>query len=720
MWRYLGSLGILLWSSLALAGPGVELGNGASPKVPRDWPANFPVSRQGGDTIESAFVINSVPFTDQGTTTGFSNDYDAACPFTNSVAPDVVYRYTPATAERISIDLCGSSYDTKLYVMDADFTVLACNDDWYTGPPCGGYVSAYAGLELTGGEVYYIVVDGYGTEHGEYSLAITIDEPCIVGAHQDAQFEFEPPLVDGYVDSWNGGCNSDGQPFQELDQFPLYEEKWFYGVSGWYLYSGANYRDTDWFTVSLEPGGELDVTLVAEQTSTLYQLDATDCNNVLVLQFAQAEPCEPATLHIEGTAGSTVWLWVGPSSQTPPPDFLGHEYHYSLQRSGWQGPPDLSFVGADRAPGCPSLPLGWVEATTDFSSFQDDYHAPAGCFSNPATGPDAIFEVYMQAGENLDFENEYTIYPQPPLARTPEDSVVCYLVDDLRLGDGSCVDAFGSINHRWDTFTALETGFHYLIIDFTGGSPDHSTRMYIWNEASAPPPAPAHDTCDGAIEIPGYGPFDFADELSAARNQYDLAGASGVGGTMGDVVYRVSMAFGDRFDATMTGIGWQEAMYLVRDCTNVVGSCAAVAAPGGPDAVHLLYTATEPGDYWLICDSYGIGPRPFTLTGSLLSGLTDAGESPAQVTLHAPAPNPFNPRTTLSFWLPASQTCRLAVYSLDGRLVRTLLEESLAAGAHETVWDGTDAHGARVASGTYVCRLEAGQVTTLRRVVLVK
>ncbi|OQY29591.1 MAG: hypothetical protein B6244_03080, partial [Candidatus Cloacimonetes bacterium 4572_55] len=88
---------------------------------------------QEGDTFENAFVIDALPFTDTGTTVGYINDYDEVCPYSGSTSPDVVYEWT-ATEGIYNLDLCGSLYDTKLYVYAADqLTVVACNDDYHTG-----------------------------------------------------------------------------------------------------------------------------------------------------------------------------------------------------------------------------------------------------------------------------------------------------------------------------------------------------------------------------------------------------------------------------------------------------------------------------------------------------------------------------------------------------------------------------------------------------------
>ena len=53
-------------------------------------------------------------------------------------------------------------------------------------------------------------------------------------------------------------------------------------------------------------------------------------------------------------------------------------------------------------------------------------------------------------------------------------------------------------------------------------------------------------------------------------------------------------------------------------------------------------------------------------------------------------PNPFNPRTTIPYSIPAPGSVRLTVHDLGGCLVDTLVDELQAAGAHTWVWDGRD------------------------------
>jgi hypothetical protein len=100
----------------------------------------------------------------------------------------------------------------------------------------------------------------------------------------------------------------------------------------------------------------------------------------------------------------------------------------------------------------------------------------------------------------------------------------------------------------------------------------------------------------------------------------------------------------------------------------------------------------------------GIWHRP------LLSPVpSEENPSPRAVLRHA-APNPFNPRTTLAFELPAPAWVRMAIYDVRGRLVRVLVDESLTSGSHVATWDGRDRRGGDVASGTYFARIDAGAV----------
>ena len=84
------------------------------------------------------------------------------------------------------------------------------------------------------------------------------------------------------------------------------------------------------------------------------------------------------------------------------------------------------------------------------------------------------------------------------------------------------------------------------------------------------------------------------------------------------------------------------------------------------------------------------------------------------------SPNPFNPRTTISYRVERPGSVRLTVHDLRGRMVRSLVSASLPAGAHTVGWDGTDASGRSVPSGQYLLRLEAGGAVDGAKIMLAK
>ena len=83
-------------------------------------------------------------------------------------------------------------------------------------------------------------------------------------------------------------------------------------------------------------------------------------------------------------------------------------------------------------------------------------------------------------------------------------------------------------------------------------------------------------------------------------------------------------------------------------------------------------------------------------------------------------PNPFNPRTRVAFSLREPGAVSLDLFAADGRFVRSLLNGSRAAGAHEVLWDGIDSRGGRAPSGLYFLRLHSGGQTDTQKLLLVK
>jgi hypothetical protein len=96
-------------------------------------------------------------------------------------------------------------------------------------------------------------------------------------------------------------------------------------------------------------------------------------------------------------------------------------------------------------------------------------------------------------------------------------------------------------------------------------------------------------------------------------------------------------------------------------------------------------------------------------------------QSPAKIAIHGNTPNPFNPRTQLSFEIPGGgRDMQLKIFDVRGRLVRTLLHEFRGEGLHKVIWDGRNDDGDIVASGTYFAELVAGTESVSEKMLLLR
>ncbi|HOX25878.1 MAG TPA: FlgD immunoglobulin-like domain containing protein [Candidatus Krumholzibacteria bacterium] len=155
---------------------------------------------------------------------------------------------------------------------------------------------------------------------------------------------------------------------------------------------------------------------------------------------------------------------------------------------------------------------------------------------------------------------------------------------------------------------------------------------------------------------------------------------------------------------------------------NRAGAVAFAAGGGAGEGESLSFAVDAPAYYCLIVyrDDQAGDPAPFRL--HIANSLTPVVEDglPRATRLAGAWPNPFNPQTTIAFELARADHARVAVFDLQGRVVRTLVDEDLPAGRHTAVWQGCDDGGRAVASGVYFVRLQAESGGGMAKVVLVK
>jgi hypothetical protein len=156
-------------------------------------------------------------------------------------------------------------------------------------------------------------------------------------------------------------------------------------------------------------------------------------------------------------------------------------------------------------------------------------------------------------------------------------------------------------------------------------------------------------------------------------------------------------------------------------------SGAAITGPGGTIPIEITTTGGTIGLEWdfershVACDlliAGAAGPVPYRLEGKgsldipVFSDVTRAsiavhaptprGESdPREVALDQNFPNPFNPSTRITYFLPVRSTVRLTVFDVLGRSVASLAAGEEGQGYHTVSWDATG-----VSSGVYFCRLD--------------
>lgn len=179
---------------------------------------------------------------------------------------------------------------------------------------------------------------------------------------------------------------------------------------------------------------------------------------------------------------------------------------------------------------------------------------------------------------------------------------------------------------------------------------------------------------------------------SAPGSPYDFADIDPTSGSL-------ALDLGEGVDATVTASVRIEGMvpdteYVVAGWWSVVfgGSCTEVDAPLTVDVV---------------------GEDPTSVPGSSFP-------TSANVRIESAWPNPFTERTTLGLRVPAGESGSLQVYDVAGRLVRTFDLRAIDTDARIVVWDGRDAEGRAVASGTYHLRLTTPSERHRARLVLVR
>ncbi len=83
-------------------------------------------------------------------------------------------------------------------------------------------------------------------------------------------------------------------------------------------------------------------------------------------------------------------------------------------------------------------------------------------------------------------------------------------------------------------------------------------------------------------------------------------------------------------------------------------------------------------------------------------------------------PNPFNPITTLTYYVIEDVNVDITIFDLNGKVVKNLLNKKQLIGYHSVSWDATNEQGQKISAGVYLYSIEAGGFRKTKKMILLK
>ena len=302
---------------------------------------------------------------------------------------------------------------------------------------------------------------------------------------------------------------------------------------------------------------------------------------------------------------------------------------------------------------------------------------------------------------------------------------------------GVCVDLTNTLGTT-DLFVLRDQESGDSFVDQLSLDSYTFTASFTLPEADLGSPVGVTDGRDGRLYVAGRaGGFAVIDPVTAEVTSRTILLPGGVWedltGSRDNRIFLLRRIAGDDYAIDVFDIDLQEMTDF--GLVSVPGDQDAVSITDGPEG--LLYVlgggSLEPTPLTVVDpDGPGIvSIFDFTFFEGFNVGITnlapratpvpDAWNLPQVAALqHRAAPNPFNPRVEIAYELEQAVPVRIDVVDLQGRRVRMLFTGYQDRGAHAVTWDGRGEDGRQVASGTYLYRIQAGNLTGTGKLVLAK
>ena len=178
---------------------------------------------------------------------------------------------------------------------------------------------------------------------------------------------------------------------------------------------------------------------------------------------------------------------------------------------------------------------------------------------------------------------------------------------------------------------------------------------------------------------------------------------------------------------TIAGIVRSTQNLPVRGATITCGDATATTNDGGAYSMQIeagvyTVTASHPEYHSITVENVQIYAYQTTTQNFLMEpvSIDDNIQTPVVTALNGNYPNPFNPETMISFSLKEHANVSIEIYNIQGKLVKTLVNEERPAGNYTAIWNGKDNSGRNVASGVYYYRMKAGKYSSTRKMIMLK
>jgi type IX secretion system substrate protein len=132
---------------------------------------------------------------------------------------------------------------------------------------------------------------------------------------------------------------------------------------------------------------------------------------------------------------------------------------------------------------------------------------------------------------------------------------------------------------------------------------------------------------------------------------------------------------------------------------------------GLPSVCYINALQFDASSNFLYAATYGRG----VFKSSVLTSAGNLSEVAGEYELGQNYPNPFNPVTNIEFNIPKQGNVKITVFDVNGRAVRTLIDDYRQAGKHKIQFDAS-----RLSSGIYIYKIEAGEFTDSKKLILIK